>query len=335
MKKIIKFSKPYTKSLLKIKKDFYNNNISNLKSILQINRVYTQQPKRLSCENCKKTLKKIDFNSFGVNYTICNKCSHLNGEHLITKNFARKLYSGKKSKLYSINYLKDYKSRVKNIYTPKLDFLTKVINKKISILDIGSGAGHFLKSCENKKIKATGYETSKHLIKLAKKVLKKNKIYHVEIEDVKKIIKQTNLDCISMIGVLEHLSNPNSFIDYFKKSKAKYLYISVPLLSFSTFLEHANQKIFPRQLSGGHTHLYSKESLYHLFKVKKLKIMGEWWFGTDIADLYRTITNNFDKKNSTRFYKMFDKYFLSQINEIQNIIDKKKMCSEVHMILSK
>ena len=64
-----------------------------------MNRVYVKQQKDLH-ENCKKSFKKIDFNSFGVNYIICNKCGHLNGEHQITKNFAEKLYRRKKQIIF-------------------------------------------------------------------------------------------------------------------------------------------------------------------------------------------------------------------------------------------
>ena len=37
MKKIVKFSKRYDNEIFKIKKDFYENNLSNLKSTIKIN----------------------------------------------------------------------------------------------------------------------------------------------------------------------------------------------------------------------------------------------------------------------------------------------------------
>ena len=80
-----------------------------------------------------------------------------------------------------------------------------------------------------------------------------------------------------------------------------YLFISVPTFSFSVFLENANQDIFPRQLSGGHTHLYTEESLNYLAKKNKLKIIAEWWFGSDMADLLRTIYVK-SKMNKNRLY---------------------------------
>ena len=167
------------------------------------------------------------------------------------------------------------------------------------------------------------------------KIFKKNEIKLINFHDINKIIENSNTNCISLIGVLEHLTDPNAAIKSFKKSKSKYLYISVPLFSFSSFLEHANPSIFPRQLGGGHTHLYTKKSLNYLFKKFNLSIKGEWWFGTDFADLHRSLTNNFSNKNSKFFETNFQFFFSNYINQFQNILDRNKVCSEVHMLVKK
>lgn len=64
-----------------------------------------------------------------------------------------------------------------------------------------------------------------------------------------------------MLGVLEHVYNPSEYLKAFKVSNAKYLFFKVPLLSLTTFIENLNQKTFPRQLSGGHTHLFTYDSI--------------------------------------------------------------------------
>ena len=43
-------------------------------------------------------------------------------------------------------YAKDFDDRVRNIYIPKVDFLKKIIKRKIRVLDIGAGGGHFLRA---------------------------------------------------------------------------------------------------------------------------------------------------------------------------------------------
>ena len=172
MKKIVKFSKSY-KNILGIKKDFYNNNLSNLNSVLKINNLYKKQPLRKNCKNCNSSNLTSFIKNFGIEYKICNICNHVNGQYQDTEKFAEKIYSMNKGKDYAKNYLGDFDLRVKNIYAPKVDFLTSVIKKKFRLMDMGCGGGHFIKALENKKIYATGYDTSKELCKLGNLKVKK------------------------------------------------------------------------------------------------------------------------------------------------------------------
>ena len=144
-----------------------------------------------------------------------------------------------------------------------------------------------------------------------------------------------NYNTISLIQVLEHLTDPNLLLKAFKKSNAMYLYISVPLFSLSVFLENSFKNVFPRQLSGGHTHLYTEKSLNFLAKKYKLKIIGEWWFGTDFSDLYRSLRNSCKIVNKKIFLNEINEKLFSVIDELQSVLDKNKICSEVHMVLKK
>ena len=53
---------------------------------------------------------------------------------------------------------------------------------------------------------------------------------------------------------------------------------------------------------------------------------AEWWFGTDLMDLYRSFIANSTQKNSLVLFKILTK-FKSVINDVQLNIDKKKMLS--------
>ena len=268
-KKVSLFSKS-SLNHLKLKQDFFISNNVLLKDARNINQVLKKQKKRSGCKVCGSKLGKKTFKSHLIEYSECKKCGHLNSLYEDTKEFSNYLYNSNDGNNYSTNYLKVYDSRVKNIYSPKVDFLKKVMNaqdkKKYSVTDIGCGAGHFLKALENKKIDAVGYEPSEILVEVGKKKLKSNKINKVIMSDFSKKILNANTDIVSMIGVLEHLYDPNLALRSFNKSKAKYLYLLIPHLSFSTLLENANQKVFPRSLSGGHTHLYSNKSINYMAK---------------------------------------------------------------------
>jgi 2-polyprenyl-3-methyl-5-hydroxy-6-metoxy-1,4-benzoquinol methylase len=330
-KRSVEFSKSY-RNILKIKKDFYDNNVNNLKTAIKINNFYKKQHFRKHCKNCNSKKIKSFIKNFNIPYKLCFSCGHLNGAYKDTKIFAEKLYNSSKGKNYSRNYLNNFDLRVKNIYIPKVKFLKKIV-KKINLIDLGCGAGHFLKALEYEGISATGYDTSVELCKLGNKKLKKNKIYSINFDKIYEIIENhSDVNTLSMIGVLEHLTEPHKMLNAFKKSKIKYLYISVPLFSLSSFIENSFPNVFPRQLSGGHTHLYTEKSLNYLAKKYKLKIIGEWWFGTDFPDLIRSLINASNILNKKIYSKELYQKFSKFVDELQSVLDKNKICSEVHMI---
>lgn len=334
MAKKIYFSKSY-KNIFNIKQDFYNENYKYLKQAQKWNRLYSAQPKRKNCKTCKKKLGKVIFSSNFANYAICNYCNHLNGMNEDTKLFNTALYKNEKGNNLSQFYKKKYLQRISSIYIPKINFLRKVVKNKIDITEFGSGAGHFLYACEKLKIQGTGYEVNLNSVNLANKMLKNNKVHHIEIDDLYKKILKTETNVTVLLGTIEHLTSPNKVFENFKKSKSKYLFFSVPLLSFSVFLEHALQNIFPRLLGGVHNHLYSEKSLNYIIEKNKLKIIGEWWFGTDIASLFRALGLHSRPKNKILFDKYFEYYVNSVNDNLQTVLDRKKICDEVHMVLTK
>ena len=333
MKKNIFFSKKSSDISL-IKKVFtkYNNFI--FIKIININKFYSKQPIRKKCKNCNFKLRNKSFTSFHINYIICEKCGHLNGQFEENEKFLKKLYSDNKGKNYSKNYSSNFNLRVKNIYLPKAFFYKKILGKR-QFIELGSGNGSFLKACEKLNISGHGYETNKTMVKSGAKYLKKNKLEHCRLEDIEEIIKKGDKECLVLIGVLEHLENPNKILKLFKLSKFRYLFLSLPLFSFSTILEHVFQNIYPRQLGGAHTHLYSKESINYFTKKYKLKIIGQWWFGQDFLDLKRSLINSIKKETSKNFLNAFQNLFGSHIDELQKVLDKKFISSEVHIILRK
>jgi SAM-dependent methyltransferase len=333
MKKVIKYSKNI-KDILNLKKELFASNKKHLKNAIKINKEYKKLKLRKHCIVCQFSLKNPDFVSHTVPYSICKKCGHLNGIYLMSKKFNEKIYSSNLGKDYSSLYTRNYKSRVEKIYLPKVRFMKKVIKKKIKVLDFGCGNGHFVKACENLKIKAEGIDPNHELIRLGHKYLKKNFIKKLNFEESIDEIITTDANLISFIFVLEHLENPIKIFEAFSKSSAEYIYFSVPMFSFAVFIENCFQNIYPRQLGGPHTNLYSRESINFIIKKFNLNIAGEWWFGTDFYDLYRNIllSSNYRSK---LYKKKLDAIFLNQINNLQKILDRSKLCSEVHLILKK
>ena len=62
-----------------------------------------------------------------------------------------------------------------------------------------------------------------------------------------------------------------------------------------------------------------------------MKIVAEWWFGTDFLDLKRSFQLT-SKKNNFEPQFILNSSIMNNIDSFQKILDKKKNCSELHFI---
>jgi len=335
-----KFSKS-SEAVIKNKKSFFEENERHLGYVRNVNEVYLKQPRRTVCKNCEAPIGEADFFSQKVPYSLCASCNHLNGLYEDTDEFANFLYKDSGGDNYKRNYLDSYDSRVNDIYAPKVSFLLEAIaplrqkTSPLSVLDVGCGGGHFICACERASIVARGVEPNQALVELAAEKIGTGKVVNCDLDDISKIIRDSGDEVVALIGVLEHLQKPREVIKAFVESEAKYLYLQVPLFSLSVLLEHANQEVFPRQLNAGHTHLYTKESLDHLFEEFGLQILAEWWFGTDIVDLFRQVLVKSSYIDPEKGSKLLKRYLGNFIDDLQSVLDRDKKCSGVNMILRK
>ena len=224
------------------------------------------------------------------------------------------------------------------IYIPKVNFLNKSLqNSKNKILDIGCGCGYFVYAALQANIEAIGIDIGSTMINYGNKkissLINLSPLKNTHEEEFYNDVINTDANIISAIGVIEHLRTPQLFFDAFKKSKAKYLYYSVPMFSLSVILENLFSRSYPRQLSGGHTHLFTENSIIKMNSIIGVKSIAEWRFGTDMMDFYRhceiELANN---KVSNNLLSIFRSEFTKNIDELQNILDKSNFCSEIHVV---
>ncbi len=344
-KKSIRFGKSF-KDVDQIKKNFFFENNSLLKKQNKLNKLYISQPLRKKCKACNSNLKGKSFKNHKIRYIECKKCSHINGCYKDTKNFADKIYVNEKvsySKSYYEKNAKQFLIRQKKIYDPKANFLKKSFSnlEKIKVLDIGAGSGYFVSSLIDKKFKKVeGFEVSKSQVNFGKKIFSiigknENLLNNLSFQEIKTVVKKTNYNCISLIGVLEHMVDMSEIMNVIKKNKKiKYLYILVPMFSFICIVENLFDKIFNRHLGGGHTHLFTEKSLKKFMNKFGFSEHSSWWFGTDMHDFYRSVVVEMNKRNFTPLENEANN-IKSEIDRLQLILDKKKICSEVHMLLKR
>jgi SAM-dependent methyltransferase len=340
---ILKYSKS-SNFYLQTKKDFFSENDSLLSESKKQNQLYASQPSRITCKICDNELPKaVDFNSHGIDYIFCMECNHLNGKFIDTEDFYNKLYTFSGGIEYnSSGYIDDkFHQRTIDIYIPKVDFLINVLPpKKYQILDIGCGGGYFVYAALLRNLTAFGIDVSNTSVDFGNKQLS-NLINSTPLELRNEEgfyyeIINSNAEIISAIGVIEHLREPQKFFEAFRKSRAKYLYYSVPMFSFSVILENIFKEVFPRQLSIDHTHLFTEDSIQKMNDLIGVRSIAEWRFGTDIMDLFRCSLISIHNNNASQKLKDYLNSGLGDIkDELQAIFDKHHFCSEIHCIASK
>jgi hypothetical protein len=72
-----------------------------------------------------------------------------------------------------------------------------------------------------------------------------------------------------------------------------------------------------------------------LAKKYNLKIIGEYWFGTDIPDLFRSLVCSGNILNKKVYFNQLNHKFTRFVDELQSVLDKNKVCSEVHLIFKR
>jgi SAM-dependent methyltransferase len=339
--------KKYSKSsafYLKSKLNYFDQNDDLLKEEILRNDLYAQQPPRQVCKICSAQLGSgLDFKSHGIAYIFCNSCGHVNGAHEETDEFVDAIYIDNPLSEYSKDYLdEDYVSRTHKIYSPKVLFLKESLGNRsdITLLDIGCGSGYFVHACELEGIRATGIDVSRQMTEFGNTqislALDKRPLKHVAAADFFNQVVQTDSVVVAAIGVLEHLKNPADLWIAFQNSGAEYLYYSVPMFSTSVALESVFQQVYPRQLSGGHTHLFTESSIEKMHRLFNLECVSQWRFGTDMMDLYRCLFVALSKNEvSEKFLLQLKNGLGLKIDELQTVLDKNDFCSEIHCLVKK
>jgi hypothetical protein len=164
------------------------------------------------CPICRNSIKDSDerVNIYGAQYNQCRKCTHV---YVINRPYKKTI-----SDFYSsnVNYASTYTDkslisfRVKNIALPWVEWVEKTYKaiygfRPKRILDIGSGAGHFVYACRKLGIEAEGVELSEHSRKFAKEYFD---LELYDIDFVENASKFKNFDVVTFWGLLEHPFEP-------------------------------------------------------------------------------------------------------------------------------
>jgi len=341
-----RFGKP-SGPLLRHKQTMFDENSRLLSQADSQAELYAAQPRRSRCKVCKE---RVDWGqclvkgNHSVPYSICSECGHLNGHFEDTTEYNRELYAGEGGTTYGANYrpesAADFSKRVRDIYMPKVRFLLDAIPQAQvaqRFLDVGCGSGHMAQALMLEGIEnVRGVDVGASQVALAGAMVPKASFETLDFEDLPGYILSYKPDYISLIGVLEHLQDPMSFIESVRECDSiRGVLISVPCYSLSVLVECAMPAVFPRQLAGGHTHLFTEQSLNFVVENSLgFEFAGTWWFGTDVVDLYRSLRICMGEQSGIASAEL-DRLLGPIIDDLQLVIDQARLSSEVHAALSR
>ncbi len=335
--------------IIKIKSDFFEKNEDMLKLSSHQADALLLQPKRKNCKICHEPIGEEAgmeplYTSQRMRYYQCPVCSHLNSEHEDNEDFASRVYI---SDNYLANYSEDdkikYANRRDTIYIPKARFLIDSLakdglqKKDIRLLDDGAGSGYFVSALHELGVdQVDGIEISEPQVQFANTMNGEDILTQVDAPDIADIIGKANVNVVTFIGVLEHITNLDEILSAIKANRhIQYVYFSVPMFSMSCFFEAAHQNCYNRHAGGTHSHLFTDRSIRYMADTIGFEEYAVWKFGSDMMDLYRMICVCLDQNGEHKLRETFGERFLPMIDELQEVMDRHEEASEIHMIIKR
>lgn len=309
---------------------------------------YRRQPRRTRCKICDAALPRdAVFEKFGITYFSCTACEHLNGAFEDTPEYNAFMFTGDASgesvAHYSEATREAFYRRVEDIYAPKARFLFDVLREagedpvELRHVELGAGSGYFVAALRQAGVLAAlGYDASKEQIELGNRMIGEPLLRLHGMDELITLAGSVEADAVSMIFTLEHLDQPRELMAALHDNpNVRYVLIAVPTVSPSMFVELAFPSVFERHLST-HTHLFSDASLRFLAQAAGFDRAGEWWFGSDAMDLFRSIAVRMRQTGQRE--EALDAWTAMMrplIDELQLTVDRRKLSSAVHLVLRK
>jgi len=237
--------------------------------------------------------------------------------HLI-KSYQKKYFFGEEY----INYFNDRIALERN-FNLRLNKLNESKKLKQSFLiEIGCAYGYFLNLAKKHTKKHLGFDVSKDGTLYAKRKLGVNALNSNFLN-----YKGLKADVYCMWDVIEHLPNPNEFIEHISKYSKKGTILSMTTGDIGSFLPRLQGKSWRLIHPPTHLFYFDTQSIQKLLKKHGFKIVNVS-HPTTYRNLYSTL-EHFKINKSTKIPRQFNS-FLKKINyglntfDIMNVVAIKK-----------
>lgn len=261
----------------------------------------------VNCPICGSAKSELAYNVDKFDYFKCSKCNSIYTSPFLKPSVLDEIYSSGAYDEYQKKLVHSSQSLRKGILDKrKVDQIEALIPKKGVLLDIGCGQGTFLKSCLDRGWEVEGLDPSASSAKLAKEKFGIN----VNVSNIESFNATRQYDCVTMWGVLEHLSRPQEVLKKVSSlcRKGGILQFEVPSSDclISKYLEKENFSPMRFVESGRHNIFFS---------LKAIKLMAKNC-GFEIAEIE---SNGLDVQ--TILMEEFDSSLTNKILIIQDILN--------------
>ena len=239
-------------------------------------------------------------NIYGAVYVQTPDTGHVYVKNRPTKNTIHDFYLNNVTYAATYTDKKAAESRLNSIAVPWVNWTIDVFEKQYGrkpkkILDVGSGAGHFVEACRRAGLTADGIELSQSSRDFAKEIWG----FEMDGRDfIEAAVDYEGYDIVTFWGLLEHTPNPGRILDaayqVVSKSNAGMVISKLPRWdSLSSAAQRLNPETIIRHIDPmGHIMLFTDASAAEMYYLHKFKPIAAWYYGMDVYETLMQIGNS-------------------------------------------
>jgi 2-polyprenyl-3-methyl-5-hydroxy-6-metoxy-1,4-benzoquinol methylase len=280
-----------------------------------------------NCPVCKAAVEKSipAVKIYGAEYHQCGNCTHVYVIKRPSKRSINNFYLNNVTYAATYTDKKSAESRLNAIAMPWVDWMVEVYQMKYGtlpnkVLDVGSGAGHFVEACRRKGLHAEGIELSESSREFSQKIwgIEMDGRDFLEVYDEYK-----GFDVVTFWGLLEHTPNPGDILSMARKvidqSNSRGMVISkLPRWnSLSSAIQRINTDSIIRHLDPmGHIMAFTDASAAELYFQNGFIPYSAWYYGMDVYETLMQVgnaTGNYDHFTKTGNLQMELQQFIDEV----------------------
>jgi 2-polyprenyl-3-methyl-5-hydroxy-6-metoxy-1,4-benzoquinol methylase len=239
---------------------------------------------------------------YGASYIQCERCTHIFVSHRPSAASITEFY------LSDVNYASTYtdrsaaESRLQAIAIPWVRWMCDAYERSWGrpprrILDVGSGAGHFVEACRRQGLVADGIELSESSRDFARQVWG----FELDGRDFTQVAEAYHgVDVVTFWGLLEHTPNPSRIVECARHILSPDGGMVIAKLPRWRSLSSAAQAHFSdtviRHLDPmGHIMCFTDASAAELFYRCALRPAHVWYYGMDVYETLMQVALSVDE----------------------------------------